>query len=567
MIPGVGRAVWQSGASGGGTGRTNAWDTYDGTADTAWQQWVDDTSTALGSGYQVSYTENNAIRAGGANGYLAITDGSVEYLGYLTTDTADATSMSIKLNGGYAMTRPEIRLWGSNVLMTSVADQGSLVLFKDQGATDTGKISGLFSFQPTHTRHSVVAEYWEMPGIVDAEYGYADKAYSLIMMARNPNSDLYTLTNGGGQQGTNQPVWTHKVLEDVSTLYSTPSTGLTSLEGREFVISGETYESGYFPLYGYIHTGGDPNSDGSFYNDVQADGTAHTISAESMPRIMFTGDSNFRWMRHPIYGNPPNNAVEWRGTFINWTPYHITDGSTQGGNQGGVMWNITFPNHIWNLRHPINTGDNFWLDRPSSAGVDGEFGDISVQNPDRIQYQGGTARSETQLGDDLVQAIRLETGQWVGLYGDMNGTQGGNLYVNAVARTQEDLHLNWTFRIQPEYIVAEDITTPDTHASSSVAVSTVNGSDSSSTAFDPDSAQLFKLATNYFAVLWRKSTTAYISIFTADTQTSTPVLITRQVDTINLGTVPAGDMSGLYLNRGLALITCGNYYKFIKVPV
>jgi len=563
-FPGVGRAALIAGSSGGTPGRPQDWSTYDGTEDTAWQQWVDDTSTALGSSYDVSYTENNSI-ALGQNGYLAITNGSQEFLGYYTGDSADPTSIQITLNGGYSMERPEIRNWGTSVLMTSTTDQGSLVLFKDSGTTDTGKITGLFSFQPTHTRHSVVAQYWEMPGIVDDEFGFADNAYSLIVMARNPNSDQYELTTST-VTGTNQPVWTHKVIEDINTLYSTPSTALTSLEKSGVgIITGETYESGYFPLHSYQNTGGDPNSDGSFYNDVDADGTAHTLSAESMPRMLYTGDSNFRWMENPIYGGPPNNLVDWLGTFINWTPYHITDGSTQAGNQGGVMWNITFPGHIWNLRHPTETRDEFYLDRPASSSEDAEYNDISVQNPDRIQYQGGTNRSETELGDDLVQAIELETGVWVGLYGDGNGTKGGNLYVNSVARTQEDLHANWTYRIQPEYIVAEDITTPDTHASNSEAVSIVNGTDSTSTAFDPDKAHLFNIENGYFGVMWRKSTTAYLSIFSYSTQTSAPVSLTREIDAFDLGTVPEGNLSATYINRGMVLITCGNYYKIIKL--
>ena len=566
-FPGVGRAALIAGSSGGTPGRTQDWSTYDGTEDTDWQQWVDDTSTALGSSYDVSYTENNSIGAG-QNGYLAITNGSQEFLGYYTGDSADPTSIQITLNGGYSMERPEIRNWGASVLMTSTTDQGSLVLFKDSGTTDTGKISGMFSFQPTHTRHSVVAQYWYMPGITDTQYGNADQAYSLILMARNPDSDIYSLTNGTFT-GTNQPVWTHKVIEDINDLYSTPSTALTSLErSGTNRITGKTYEGGYFPLYGYNNVGGNPDNDGSFYNGVQADGTAVNQSAESMPRILYTGDSNFQKMRHPSFPDNfpgPNNAVEWRGTFINWTPYHITDGSTTGGNQGGVMWNITFPQHIWNLRHPTNTNNQFALDRPYSGGVDAEYNDISVQNPDRIQYQGGTNRSETELGDDLVQAIELSSGVWVGLYGDGNGTKGGNLYVNSVARTDEDLDSNWTYRISPEYIVAEDITTPDTHASNSEAVSVVNGSDSSSTAFDPDTAHLFNIENGYFGVMWRKSTTAYLSIFSYAKQTSTPVALTREVDAFNLGTVPEGNISGTYINRGMALITCGNYYKIIKL--
>jgi hypothetical protein len=136
--------------------------------------------------------------------------------------------------------------------------------------------------------------------------------------------------------------------------------------------------------------------------------------------------------------------------------------------------------------------------------------------------------------------------------------------VNAVARTAEDLDANWTYRISPEYIVADDITATDTHANSSTPVSATNGSDSSSTAFDPEAAVLFKLNGSFFAVLWRQSTTAYISILEASAQTSSPCQITRRVDTINLGTVPEGDLAGLHIGSGVALITCGNKYRFIK---
>lgn len=564
-FPGAGRAVLIGGSSGGGTGRLDNWDTYDGTNDTAWQQWVDDTSTALGSSYQVSYTENNTIGINGLNGYMAITDGSVEHLGFITMDEQDATSMSIKLNGGYAMTRPEIRKWGdSHVLMSSTADQGSIVVFKESGTVDTGKISGLFSFQPTETRHSVVSQYWEMPGLGSTEFGTAPNGYSLIMVMRDDSPGSVSLEGSSGT-AYNVPVIKHHVIQDVDTLYSTPSTGLTALtETSQYGdITGETLEAAYVPLKSYT-TGTDPDTDGSFYNQVQPDGTAHTLTAESMPRLMWSGDSNFSRMLNPTFNSPPNNQVDFLGAMMNWTPYHITDGSTQGGNQQGVMWNVAFTGHYWGINHPTKTKTDFYLDRPTSGSIDAEFNDISVQNPDRIQYQGGTNRSETELGRDLVQAIRLDNDVWIGMYGDNNGTKGGNLYVNAVARTQEDLDANWTYRIQPEYIVADDVSTPDTHASNSVAVSVTNGTDSTSTAFDPDSAVLFKLVDDKFAVLWRKSTTAYISIFSAAAQTSSPATITREVDTINLGTVPAGDMCGLRMGPGVAMITCGNYYRIIK---
>jgi hypothetical protein len=48
--------------------------------------------------------------------------------------------------------------------------------------------------------------------------------------------------------------------------------------------------------------------------------------------------------------------------------------------------------------------------------------------------------------------------------------------------------------------------------------------------------------------------------------------IDRVVDAQSLGSVPADSgsaktLSGCILGSGVALITCGNYYKFIKVPI
>jgi hypothetical protein len=547
VFPGIGRQAWVSGSLGGGTGRSTAWDTYDGTEDTAWQQWVDETSTALGSSYQVSYTENNSLRSGGTSGYLAITDGTQEYLGYFEADQADATNMQIKLNGPYNMDRPEIRYWTTHILMTSVEDYGSMVLFKDLGLTSSGKISGLFSFQPTNTRHSVIAEYWAMPGLAAQQYTDTLKAYSLIMMAQNPN-----LESGN----TDMPVFFHKVTESIDSIYSTPSTGLTALERNTGTDGGNQYEAGYL-----LPT----QTSRSWINHVNTAGTANGDN-KSMPRMIYTGDSNNTRMRHPTFGNPPNNDTATRMVIMNWTPYHVTDGSTTGGNTQGVMWNGIILGHFWGLRHPSNTSDVFGVDDPQPSGSDGEYNDISIQNADRVQYISDANRSENDLGKDLIQCIRLDSGPFVGLYGATNGNKGGNLYINATARTAEDLQ-QWTFQTQPEYIVAEDISTAQTHASQAIAVSVVNGTDSTSTAFNPDVACLFKLANEYFAVIWRNGTTAYISVFSAQAQTSTPAAITREVDTVNLGTVPEGNLSGVNIGSGVALITCGNYYKFIKVPV
>ena len=146
-FPGAGRAVWIGGSSSGGTGRTNDWSTYDGTEDSAWQQWVDDTSTAISSSISVTATPMNAHGFGGGRGALVLTDGSVNKVGLFIADTDDATAGQFKLYGSHANTGT-MRGYGPMVLLTGTDDVGSLVTYSCSGDSLSGgsKISGLYKF-------------------------------------------------------------------------------------------------------------------------------------------------------------------------------------------------------------------------------------------------------------------------------------------------------------------------------------------------------------------------------------------------------------------------------------
>jgi hypothetical protein len=115
------------------------------------------------------------------------------------------------------------------------------------------------------------------------------------------------------------------------------------------------------------------------------------------------------------------------------------------------------------------------------------------------------------------------------------------------------------------YSNSNNLTTTDTGISDiAVTVSDTNSSDSTNTAYEPDSIKMAALAGNYFAVVWRKSTTAYISVFEVNHQTSDQPTFTRHADSVNLGTVPEGNISITPMGDGVALLTCGNYYRIIK---
>ena len=156
-FPGAGRAVWIGGSTGGevdATNRTTAWSTYDGTEDTAWQQWQDESSTSIDATHDVTASKGSSLSHSKTRAFLAINKGTTQYLGYVKLDKADADSCQIVLNGGYAM--GDINIAGkiaSTVVTTGIEDNGCLVAFQElfDSVTDGGKITDLNPFSDGST--------------------------------------------------------------------------------------------------------------------------------------------------------------------------------------------------------------------------------------------------------------------------------------------------------------------------------------------------------------------------------------------------------------------------------
>ena len=194
----------------------------------------------------------------------------------------------------------------------------------------------------------------------------------------------------------------------------------------------------------------------------------------------------------------------------------------------------------------------------------------------RTGYNTGRDAAEAKVRAKM-KAIQIGD-HYIGLYGDCASvTDIGNLYLTACSGNP-DQNTNNNFN-NATLIYADSDSTGSaqafgsaggqtTPASNNIQVSTVNGSDSSSTAYDPANTALFALEEDYFAVAWTNSTNVYASIFKIVPQSSAAPTISRIADTIDLGTIPASSgtktLSGMRINKGVAVLTCGNYYRIIK---
>jgi hypothetical protein len=637
MIPGIGRAVWIAGSSGENTGRSGSWSTYDSTNDTAWQQWVDDSSTALGTGYEATNTERNTASHSREKAFMAVTDGTQEYLGQIEIDTLDATNAKWTLTGAYDMERAELVKTADKMMMTSLENKGSVVLLaiSGTGIVSSGVLTDVLTTGAASSERSFGVLYdAQLPDSVynDSVNNYqTEAATNTIFLMGGRQTYSQTLSNASVNNAVHIPAfrayqsnnWTRDIaappsdasMDTIRNDMLTRTTSFNSLSHIAELQSGSTngtwyvvipnssqgttdrHQTAWLPSHVFHNLDGigttlgsrdgsnGASSDQTFFN---YNGSSYAGPMRQIVRPFYmrqTKDyitawravnSNYNWWKVNSGGNVWHQFIDWRGLRSGSSQDQLTVGWTitthQAQQQGGVRnESQTFANTTNSTFSPIGSfNDGRSQEGSLDSHTDGIYPYTESQprtaNNDRVTYISDTGRSEAELGEDFIQSIQVGDNTWIGMYPDTTGTKGGNLYLTACGTTGEDIYdifENYALNM----INAEDIASTETHASNSIAVSVTNGADSSSTAFDPDSAVLFKLSGNFFAVLWRKSTTAYISIFSAQTQTSTPVDITRAVDTVNLGTVPAGDLAGTVLGTGVALITCGNYYRFIKVPV
>jgi hypothetical protein len=631
-FPGAGRAVWIGGSSGESTGRSGSWSTYDATNDTAWQQWVDDSSTALGTGYEATNTERNTAQHSREKAFMAVTNGSQEYIGQIEIDTLDATNAKWTLTGAYDMERAELVKNSDKMMMTSLQNKGSVVLMavSGTGITSSGVLTDVLTTGAASSERSFGVLYEaQLPDSIyndGPNYGTEAATNTVFLMGgRQTRSQslqsLGTMEHIPAFRAYQSNNWTRDIAappsdSNINTIRDDMLTRTTSFNSLDHIaelqsgatngtwyvvtpttsqtVSTDRAQTAWLPSHVFHNLSGTgttlgsrdgsngASSDQTFFNH---DGSSYAGPMRQIVRPFYmrqTKDyitawqavnSNYDWWQVASGGNVHHQFIDWRGLRSGSGQDQLTVGWTitthQAQQQGGVRNESQTVNNTTNSTFsPIGSMND---GRPHEGSLDshtdGIYPNAGVQprtaNNDRVTYISDTGRSEAELGEDFIQSIQVGDNTWIGMYPDTTGTKGGNLYLTACGTTGEDIYdifENYALNM----INAEDETATETHASNSLAVSVTNGADSTSTAFDPDAASLFNLDGNDFAVVWRKSTTAYISTFTVTPNTSAAPTITRTNDTISLGTVPAKTMSGLKFGTGVAMVTCGNEYKIIK---
>ena len=534
MIPGISRAVWHSGASGGGTGRTADWSTYDGTNDTAWQQWMDQTSTALDSNYQVIKSFKNLANPTIDTVYMAIDNNGTQTVGKWQLDAFDATSAQIELGAFHNLGTNKVVMQtiGKNHILTSAVDDGSIVVFNNS-LTDSGKVSGFFysaldDFATTDQWDFVAFETLVGSGSpYGPPYDYTTDYYGVkgdFLLWIWPYGQQLGASHAVFQKGNyvdNNNVGVSSGRDGVNELISTPSQSPAySSTGRELNQYGDIYwndgNNQWENIVPQVY-----HMRGHYLNDR---GSGVDVGFRETDRIFLSAKM------YEDTGTETENVFKM--VLAN---HYMYDG--QGGFGG--------------------SGVNYTLHSESSYRSDSD-----------VRYYKATGRSINNVNNQNMASM-LKSRSLIQLYNDESGTNGGNLYVAAITDTNETASsdLNPTSHDNgnvAEMFYFDEVTADDTHGTNAKIVSTTNSSDSTNTSFDPEAVCMGDLHGNYFGVAWRQATTAYISIFSITEPSADQPTITREVDTINLGTVPEGRMALTKMGPGVALITCGNYYRIIK---
>ena len=584
MIPGVGRAVWQSGASGGGTGRTPAWDTYDGTEDTAWQQWLDDTSTAISSSYDVTTSKGSSNSYGNKRCWLAIQNGNTGYIGYVMADQDDATNCQIKLVEAGEVGNINIAgRVGPVVLTTATEDNGSLIAFKEaaDNITSSGKISGLYPYTDGSTDALQLAGHWR-------QWSYA---------ATDPFTGSST-TYAGSDYTQGSTEFTY----DGTTYLSWPANRTTTYLWLQMPMRNETPYvtidySAPVALYKIdnlldlfdtpsaaveqLETNTDPQSDSIFfgrYGSADQPPSGQVVSYG----VLVANNGTYAKVEDTVV--VPGARPQYTSTPMTWNTYTIKNYSHRNGgaetdapyvpNDGVANTTLMIQGYATEEYERTNQDVDFGNieDWEGSTNTWANYG-LNVLHNHRAASgrpdQAGKFTQVIKVGNSLVCLIS-------NLIDETDETGVPYIY-GATLNPNPIRHEDTNNSPKPDKMLIEDRLDIGTTATDSmvndtgvsslaVTVSDTNNSDSTNAAYEPDFIKMAHLTQDYFCVVWRKSTTAYISIFEVNQQVSDQPTFTRHAE-VNLGTVPEGNISVTPMGRGVALITCGNYYKFIKVPV
>jgi hypothetical protein len=533
VFPGIGRQAWVSGSLGGGTGRSTAWDTYDGTEDTDWQQLVDETSTSITDSYFPTYNEKNGYKISNTRAVLNFADTSdIGYLGLLKLDADDASNMQVDLVTNGNETTDDIGLEandGRNIfLQTTAKNQFSIIPYKYVQATDSLTTGSALTHLKTGTGAAELTKHFS-DFKTSKWYDYAlneacdatGPNYSSAACQTNFNTAAVgypTLLVGGSDNGV--PEITMYRLDDIEDLFTSPSSALLQDFGSSTDIADS--KKAHFTSQ-------------TFATDIDA-----------VARIDFdllspgATNSSFR-------NNGNGHSADF---FVFRMDEKVSD------TENYVFWT----NFHWMY---------FFRNRTSDTQSIGSGNDNQNSTAHHLVYHGPDIDSTTSTATDKFQMIKFDK-TFFALYCDHNGDTGGQMYVNTVTKTNEDKTTLVPQANNTEGLISNRATdTVGSHSSASIRVSDINDSTSTNLAYNAANkgACLFKLHGQNFAVVWRKGTDAYISIFSFITNTSTTASITREVDAQYIGQVPEKNITGLALGNGVAVIVCGNYYKFIKVPI
>ena len=590
-FPGVGRAIQTGGSLGGGdeTNRTLDWSTYDATEDSAWQQWQDESSTLLDSTHDVTASKGSSLAHSKTRSFLAINKGTTQYLGYVKFDKADADSLQIVLNGGYAM--GDINIAGkiqTTVVTTGIEDNGCLVAFQESldSVTDGGKITDLNHFSDGSTdaiKTDQAFKQWSY--VVNEPLGHhysthqgnnwpnaSNAGNGKLAVPANAHTNYIffaqSMNSHHSQSYDRVPLMSVWRADDINALISSPSSALDLFLDMDQAYSGSsegsyTYNDNYVVgRNNWMNNNGTVSHNNTFFGYNKRYGAHFDFLIDSPATPQYNSD------RIPFRRYTLASDVNRRGSAItaadpandikHHTVWFIEDWGA--GAKGNATDQYPYYDFYWG-----NTAT--W---EGSNNPDANYGiNVLLNRPDAVN------RAVEQ--NNKLQMIKIKD-SIIALYGDVTGAsdQIGVPYIYGMTGNPNPLTAQtYNTNGASDKTLVEDrmawyndqtkFQTTDTGISDiAVTVSDTNSSDSTNTAYEPDSIKMAQLSGDYFAVVWRKSTTAYISVFEVNHQTSDQPTFTRHANSVNLGTVPEGNISITPMGTGVALLTCGNYYRIIK---
>lgn len=555
---GVGRAGWFAGATGEGTGRTTAWDTWDGTADTAWQDLVDETSTIVSTAVSPTSTEKNAYSLDTTKGLLTMHTGNGTVKPALIRfDTLDATSAQIQFYGGHNMleTAQLIPLEQDYFLISSTVDVFSIVPFKHESDSITmgSKISGLVDGNDSYG--AIYDGSINSSSSHDITYVSGLMHDSATSVANNdPGTQaqyihcFYQDTDGN----TENQFFTQWRIPNLADLVSTPS---AALEADNYNSSNPYNHN---PLF---------KSGSDWAANSQDDQWARWFSR------LYVGDRTFGFNHDNETSIIDHVALAWNrrertNDNINSTGWH-SRAYRQKVNADEDTFVTPFPLSIDSVNNNYNQYPIYKSDAlTSTAKFNQKFMKACVDADGHNLY--GVYSDEPATGDDSAQVsnelyittARMPTdraddqsNETADLSDFHQRAQIGDNYVRGVWADTIDDNSTITYLTDPF----------DAHAVSSINVSTGTGASEPATGVEHNYICMLQ---GKVAVIYRKDTQLYWSVFTvAKGATNEYPTLTRVIDGASLGTVQdSKNVAVITLGPGVACIICGSQYKIVKVP-